>query len=219
MQWDPRTWHTAYALTNFFLFTYLLNKLNLRKELFTSDFSRFCWWAAHILDQCGAHLPDFWLLAPAPLCPKAVRANFAHAQNVRGTMIHQPTNDGSCRWTPHSLMSPVWSLRPARSQEGLSYSWPQLQFPSLFPSLSQFPAPWPALPNKQLVLQSLTLKSASRSQMKANKCIVHEYTSVHSGLEDHEFCFCCLPMYWLLHSASGGPLWWCRKNWVCYLSQ
>lgn len=149
----------------------------------------------------------------------AVRANFAHAQNVRGTMIHQPTNDGSCRWTPHSLMSPVWSLRPARSQEELSYSCPQLQFPSLFPSLSQFPAPWPALPNKQLVLQSSTLKSASRSQMKANKCIVHEYTSVHSGLEDHEFCFCCLPMYWLLHSASGGPLWWCRKNWVCYLSQ
>lgn len=59
-------------LLHFFLFTYLLNKLSLWRKLFTSDFSRFCQWAAHILDQFGAHLHDFWLPAPAPLCPRAL---------------------------------------------------------------------------------------------------------------------------------------------------
>lgn len=74
---------------------------------------------------------------------------------------------------------------------------------------------------KQTICTSiLDSKSASmRFQTKTNKCIVYEYTSVHSRLEDYEFCFCCLRMYWLFCPASEGPYWWCWKNWICYLGQ
>lgn len=77
-----------------FFFLYLLNKLNLRKELFISYFNRFCWWDAHILDQCGTHMPDFWLPAFAPLCLRALfllsQPTLPMPTNVRGTMTHQP---------------------------------------------------------------------------------------------------------------------------------
>lgn len=211
-----RTWHTAYALT-FFLFTYLLNKLNLRKELFTSDFSRFCWWAAHILDQCGAYLPDFWLPAPAPLCLRALsgcQSQLFPCPEMLGAQWHI-----SQKWRElwmNASLPHVSCVLSAASQvpRGIEVQSPTVIISLSLPFIVSISCSLTSTAKQTTCTSIPVSKSASRRpQTKTNKCTVHEHTSVH------EFRFCCLPMYWLFRPASEGPHWWCRKNWVCYLSQ